>query len=291
MPEPAPTPAAGDPPAPLDGTTVVSTAGNIPGPVAVARLRDLGARVTKVEPPHGDPLRASSPKAYAELTAGQEVVTLDLREPGDAQVFWELLAEADLLVTASRPAALARLGIDWESVHSRLPRTSVIALVGSAPPHADASGHDLTYQAASGTLSPPQLPKLLVADVVGAERAVSEALVALLLQRSTGQGCFRQVALADAAASMARPLRWGLTTPDGPLGGGLPAYQLYAAQDGFVALAALEPHFLNRTLELLEVDGSAEAFQTVFRTRTAAHWERWARTHDLPLAEVRAAAE
>ncbi|MDQ6716052.1 MAG: CoA transferase, partial [Actinomycetota bacterium] len=286
-----PTPTADNPLRPLDGTRVVSTAGNIPGPVAAARLRDLGAHVVKVEPPGGDPLRTSSPAAYEELTAGQEVVTLDLRAPGEAQVFWRLLAEAELLVTASRSASLARLGIDWQSVHSKVPRTSVVAFVGSAAPDGGAAGHDLTYQAASGTLTAPDLPKLLVADFAGAERAVSEALVALLVQRSTGQGCYREVVLAEAAASMARPLRWGLTTPDGPLGGALPAYRLYAAQDGFVALAALEPHFLRRTLELLAIDGSADAFEAVFRTRTSAEWERWAKEHDVPLAEVRGATE
>ena len=78
MPEPAA--ATSTPDAPLTGIRVVSTAGNLPGPLAAARLHDLGAQVTKVEPPSGDPLRAVAPGAYDELVAGQEVVTLDLRD-------------------------------------------------------------------------------------------------------------------------------------------------------------------------------------------------------------------
>ncbi|HEY3712692.1 MAG TPA: CoA transferase, partial [Amycolatopsis sp.] len=64
---------------------VVTTALNIPGPVAAARLRELGATVTKVEPPGGDPLALAAPDWYRELAAGQEVVRLDLKRqpPGE----------------------------------------------------------------------------------------------------------------------------------------------------------------------------------------------------------------
>ena len=46
----------------LDGIRIVSTAVNVPGPVAVAMLRDRGAAVVKVEPPAGDPLSAWAPR-------------------------------------------------------------------------------------------------------------------------------------------------------------------------------------------------------------------------------------
>ncbi len=47
---------------PLDGVTVVSLAVNLPGPLATARLAQLGADVTKVEPPAGDPLAVGAPE-------------------------------------------------------------------------------------------------------------------------------------------------------------------------------------------------------------------------------------
>ncbi len=47
--------------APLAGIRVVAVATNVPGPVAAARLRELGASVTKVEPPEGDPLGIVAP--------------------------------------------------------------------------------------------------------------------------------------------------------------------------------------------------------------------------------------
>ena len=41
---------------PLDNVRVLTLAVNLPGPLAVTRLRQLGAAVVKVEPPAGDPL-------------------------------------------------------------------------------------------------------------------------------------------------------------------------------------------------------------------------------------------
>ena len=291
MPEPADTPwsprSSGTPAAPLADVRVVTTAVNLPGPVAAARLRDLGARVTKVEPPSGDPLRAVSEAAYTELVEGQEVVTLDLRSPEGQATLGRHLDGADLLMTASRPASLSRLGLDWSSLHGRHPRLCQVALVGAPGAEADRAGNDLTYQAGAGTLTPPHLPVVLAADLAGAERAVSEALALLLARASTGSVGYREVALQTACADLARPRRWGLTAPDGPLGGALPAYRLYAAVDGWVALAALEPHFLTRTLAGLGVAGSVAELEAAFRTRTVAEWEAFGVAHDIPLAAVR----
>ena len=67
----------------LDGVRVVSLATNLPGPIAAARLTELGASVTKIEPPAGDPLALASPLWYDELTSGQRILALDLKEPED----------------------------------------------------------------------------------------------------------------------------------------------------------------------------------------------------------------
>lgn len=278
---------------PLQGIRVVSTAVNVPGPVAVARLVALGAEAVKVEPPTGDPLEAASPAWYAELSAGQQVVRLDLKDAAGRNRLEALLGQADVLVTSSRSAALERLGLGWEALHARHPRLCHVAVVGHPAPDDDLAGHDLTYQASLGLLGTsdpgvePRMPVLLVADLVGAERAATEALAALLARGAGGEGCRREVALSDAAAAMAAPLTHGLTVPGGPLGGGHPAYRLYAARQGHVALACLEPHFLARLTELLGVEAMPGALAPVLATRTAAEWEAWGREHDVPVAEVR----
>ena len=69
-----------DPPL-LAGVRVVALTSNLPGPVAAARLRGLGAGVLKVEPPDGDPLAEAAPAWYAALHAGVQVVRADLVRP------------------------------------------------------------------------------------------------------------------------------------------------------------------------------------------------------------------
>ncbi|GAA6527678.1 CoA transferase [Intrasporangium sp. DVR] len=274
---------------PLHGISVVTIATNIPGPVAAARLTALGATVTKVEPPSGDLITRVAPDYYAELTAGQEVVTLDLKTPEGVVAMEALLAAADVFITSHRPSALTRLGLDWSSIHARHPRLCHVAIVGHPGPEAEVPGHDLTYQAVNGLIfadeGSPRLPATLVADLAGAERAATAAVTALFARERSGVGSHQEVALSVAAEGMADPLRHGLTAPGGILGGALPGYAIYAAKDGFVACAALEPHFLTRLQELLG-GSDREAIAAAFRGRTTAEWVEWARRHDLPLEAI-----
>ena len=273
---------------PLAGLKIVSLAVNLPGPVAVARLRDLGASITKVEPPDGDPLARGCPPWYQALHLNVTLVRLDLKVPADRERLFPLLEAADLLLTSSRPAALDRLGLSWSELHGRFPQLCHVAIVGHVPPHEEQPGHDLTYQASLGLVAPPHLPRALLADLGGAEEAVSAA-IALLLARERGQAAqAAYVSLAEAAARFAFPLEYGLTLPEGLLGGGWPGYNLYQAAEGWIAVAALEPHFADRLVrelgvELLKHDLLAHAF----RGRTAAEWENWAVPRDLPIVRVR----
>lgn len=273
---------------PLEGVRVVSLAINLPGPLAAARLRDLGAAVLKVEPPDGDPLAFACPDWYRALHQHQEVARLNLKEADDRNRLDAALEGADLLLTAFRPSALERLGLSWDRLAERFPQLCQVAIVGHPSPHEDRPGHDLTYQARLGLLSPPTLPSVLVADLAGAQEAVTAAL-ALLLGRQRGRAeRWVQVSLAEAAERFAGPLHYGLTAAGGILGGGFPGYGLYAAREGWVALAALEVRFRERlTTELALPDFTRETLQQALWARTASEWEAWAIERDLPLAAVR----
>src|SRR5256714_4724877 len=270
---------------PLGGIQVVSLALNVPGPAAAARLCRLGAAVVKVEPPDGDPLARMCPAWYEELCAGQEVVRLDLKDADGRASLDVLLEAADLLLTSSRPAALDRLGLSWPDLHVRFPRLVQVAIVGYAAPRQDVPGHDLTYLASVGLLTPPQMPRTLLANLAGAEPAVSAAL-ALLYARERGHGAgYAEVALAEVAATFAAPLRHGVTASAGLLGGGFAGYGLYPAREGWIAVAALEPHFWRRLVEELEASDAQEPGR-VFLTQTAQYWEAGGAAHDLPLVAV-----
>lgn len=267
---------------PLHGLTVLSLALNLPGPLAAAALREGGARVVKVEPPGGDPFSVLAPEWYAELTQGVEVTTLDLKTAQGQAALHARLAGADLLLTSSRPAALARLGVDGAALAARYPRLCRVLIVGDTR-EPGVPGHDLTYQAEAGLLDParPAMPRTLLADLLGGREAHAAAL-ALLLGRERGSPeRERAVGLGDAARWAAGPLRHGLTAAGGALSGTRDSYRLYATADGTVAVAALEPHFAARWRALTGPDP-----QATVRAQPTAHWLRQAQEHDLPLCEV-----
>lgn len=265
----------------LAGLRLVSLALNVPGPVAVARLVGEGATATKIEPPAGDPLATYSRAWYEALHAGVAVATVDLKTADGRRLLDRRLADADVLLTSQRPAALARLGLSADALASRHPTLRAVAIVGdgAAP---DAPGHDLTYQAAAGLVQ-TSLPSTLVADLAGAERVVSAVL--LVLQERPGAR--RVVGLRDVLDGFAAPRRHGLTVTGGPLGGGDPAYGIYASRDGHVAVAALEPHFRQRLYDALALPVGTP-LAAAFLARTSAEWDVFARTHDLPLRAVAA---
>ncbi|MGJ4051266.1 CoA transferase [Corynebacterium macclintockiae] len=297
----------------LPNFAVVSLAPNLPGPVAAKRLQELGGTVIKVEGPGkaADPMRLYCEPYYQHLVEGQQVLSIDLKEEAGLRELHELLEKADLLLTSSRPASLQRLGLGWEDLHARFPALSQVAIVGHSGEHADVAGHDLTYEAHAGTLSfhgdSPAMPVVPIADLAGAERAVSQALAALWQANATGEGSYHEVGLADMAEEFATPARFRLTGPDTLLGGLLPGYGLYRAEcGGWVAIAALEPHFFVGLIEALHAEGllpegttsdqlqsagiTAEQLVAAVEQKTAAWWDEVASKRNLPIASVRRGA-
>ena len=259
---------------------IVSIAQNVPGPVAVARLVQRGARATKIEPPSGDQLAAICRSWYEELHRGVGVERLDLKSPEGKSRLSALLHSCDIFMSSQRPAALARLGLDPATLARDFRTLRHVNIVGeTADP--ERAGHDLTYLAQHGLLH-GGMPRTLIADLVGAERAYTAAIE--LMQESPGSS--RVIGLSDTIHDLAAPLRHGLTAPGGHLGGGNPAYGVYAAREGTIAVAALEPHFRARLYELLALDAGTDPSHT-FKMRTAAEWESWAREQDLPIVAVR----
>ncbi|HEV8492219.1 MAG TPA: CoA transferase, partial [Candidatus Angelobacter sp.] len=161
-------------------------------------------------------------------------------------------------------------------------------IIGYLPPLEERTGHDLTYQSDFGLLKPPEMPATLFVDLAGAERAVSMALALLNRSARKGEPGCAWVSLHECARDLADPVRAGLTSPGGLLGGGYPLYGFYQASDGWVAIAALEPHFAERLLSELGLKKADRTeLEQIFSQRGAAEWERWAAERDLPLVAVR----
>ena len=276
--------AGADPRGPLASVRLLSLAQNLPGPVALARLVALGAGAVKVEPPAGDLLATMCPAWYEALIGGVDVRRVDLKTSEGLAALGDLVTHTDVLLTSQRPSALERLGLDPRSLATRAPSLRSVAIVGdTADP--ETPGHDLTYQGLTGLLG-DGMPITLLADLMGAAHAVE----AVLLVLREPPGSHRVVGLRDSLDSLTGPIHHGLTTAGGMLGGGNPAYGVYNALDGRVAVAALEPHFRASLYEALELpDGAPLA--AAFARRTAAEWEAWAGQRDLPIAALRRGAE
>lgn len=234
---------------PLKGVRIISLALNLPGPAALRRLADMGARCLKVNPPVGDAMQVYTPHGYALLHRGIQELTLDLKAESGRRALHKRLVNSDVLLTSFRPSALAKLGLDWKSLRRTFPQLSLVQIVGAPGPLAEVPGHDLTYQAEVGLVPAMALPTSLFADMGGALMASEAVLQAVLLQKNTGKGSLHEVALSEAAAWLALPRDWKMTTPEGAVGGAHAGYRLYACQDGRVAVAALEPHFAQRLCE------------------------------------------
>ncbi|BEP54470.1 CaiB/BaiF CoA-transferase family protein [Variovorax sp. V118] len=275
---------------PLDGVRVLSLALNLPGPAALLRCRTMGATCLKLEPPGGDPMGLYNRPAYTALHEGVEVRTVDLKtEAGQAQLHAEL-ARTDVLLTSFRPSALQKLKLDWASLQARHPALSQVAIVGAPGERAEEPGHDLTYLAESGLVTGTALPPTLYADMGGALLASEAVLKAVLQQTRQRGGVYLEVALNASADWLALPRTWGLTKPDGAVGGAHAGYRVYPCADGRVAVAALEPHFAARLCDVAGVappDMMAPATHTALAawlaTRTRAELEAMGRERDVPL--------
>lgn len=279
---------------PLRSVRVLSLALNLPGPAALMRLAQMGARCTKINPPAGDPMQHYTSAGYELLHKGIKQKTLDLKTLTGQNALHKLLPHTDILLTSFRPSALTKLGLSWKTLHKQYPALSLIEVVGAPGLLAEIPGHDLTYQAEAGLVNGMDLPPSLFADMGGSLMASEAALQALLLLKTTGKGSRHEVALSDAAAWLALPRRLGMTTPEGTVGGAHAGYRMYACKNGRVAVAALEPHFAARLCEAAGVNinqpdkdlfkpSTRKAIESFLAAQTRQQLDKLAATKDIPL--------
>jgi len=269
---------------PLEGVLVVDFTRYLPGAYASRELARFGARVVRVEPPGGDPMRTAASAWDTALRAGTESVVCDLkREP---ELSRALCARADVVLEGFRPGVAERLGIGPESVPDTVVYCSITGF-GHDEAHRSRAGHDLNYLGWSGVLEDtgPSLPPLPLADLAaGALGAVTKILAALLERERTGSGTRIVVSMTHGAHDLVAHRLGGEPVPR-LLTGGLACYRVYATADRRqLTLAALEPRFFERLCTLLnrrdlaarqfEDDQEALAIELarVFATRTLADW-------------------
>jgi crotonobetainyl-CoA:carnitine CoA-transferase CaiB-like acyl-CoA transferase len=180
----------------LDGLRVLDLSWGIAGALGVQLLAEQGADVVKIEPPGGDPFRDYS--GFAVWNRSKRSVTVDLKRAAGLDAFLQLADAADVLVETFRPGVTDRLGIGYDTLHTRNPRLVYTSCPAYPEGHryANRPGYDALVQASSGQqweqpgwrLGPIFLPVPLPS--MAAMFLVPAGILAALVQREqsgTGQ--------------------------------------------------------------------------------------------------------
>lgn len=200
----------------LSGLKIVDLTSIIMGPYCTQTLADMGADVVKVEPAKGDDFRYMGKPArsramgpcHLTLNRGKRSVTWDMRSPEGRALIRKLLADCDIFIHNIRPAGIARLGLDYDSVRKIKPDIIYVQCTGfgSDGAYAGQPAYDDLIQALSGMTSllprtdgneqPRFLPSAL-ADKVSGLHAVYAALAALRHRDRTGEPVLVEVPMLE----------------------------------------------------------------------------------------------
>lgn len=278
----------------LSGLTVVDLTRALAGPYCTLVMRDMGARVIKVEPPGpGDDARQVGPfingkSAYfMSLNRGKQSIALDLKAAAGRAVFEALLERADVLVENYRPGVMERLGYAWETLHGRYPRLVYAAVsgFGQTGPYARRPAYDMVVQGMGGIMSitgqpgsPPTRVGASIGDITAGLYAAIGINGALVRRAQSGEGSMVDVAMLDCQIALMENAiaRYGATgeTP-GPMGSRHPAvtpFEAFATTDGHVIIAAGNDTAFGRLCAALDRPELAE--DPRFATRELRHGNR-----------------
>lgn len=191
---------------PVAGIKVVELGVWVAGPAAGGILADWGADVVKIEPPAGDPARmfgrmlglADENPPFDMDNRGKRSVVLDLTTEKGRVAAHRLLVDADVFITNVRPAALRRLGLDYDAIAAAYPRLvyGLITGYGTDGPDADRPAYDVAaFWARAGLASlltrPGQTPPFQrggMGDHSAAMTLVAAVCAALVSRANTGAG-------------------------------------------------------------------------------------------------------
>jgi len=188
------------------------------GPMATRLLADMGADVIKIESEAGDLLRTYPPSRNPLMSGmtmnidrNKRSVVLDLKADDDAALMKKLLATADVFVTNMRPAALARLGLDYDAVAAVRSNIIYCAANGfdSQGPWAGRPAYDDVIQAMSGLThmlgwtngGEPAFVPSIMADKTCAMQLATAILGSLYKRAMTGEGDHVEISMAEAMAA------------------------------------------------------------------------------------------
>jgi crotonobetainyl-CoA:carnitine CoA-transferase CaiB-like acyl-CoA transferase len=177
-------------------------------------LADLGATVTKIEPPAGDETRQWGPPydQAGDATYFQSVnrnklsLVLDFTKAADLDRARALARDSDVVVENFRPGVTERFGLDYETVRRENPALIYCSITGFGRGKGAAlPGYDLLIQALGGLMSitgppdgEPQKVGVALVDVLAGLFSAVGILAALEYRGRSGEGQRIEVDLLSA---------------------------------------------------------------------------------------------
>ncbi|MGU3587068.1 CaiB/BaiF CoA transferase family protein [Rhodococcus sp. C26F] len=295
---------------PLAGIRILEVGHILAGPYATMLLADLGAEVTKIEPPTGDLSRQVSDAYFASLNRGKRSICLDLTTDDGMRRLGELAAESHALLVNLKPSAIRRFGLTYDALRRWNEKIVCVAITGYGLDGGDDPAFDYVVQAQTGVASltgdpdgPPMLPGYSAAD----NSTGMTAALGLLAQIVSGRGGQVDVSLRDVMLSQlnyrasaylnegTEPRRM----PNGAHSYYVPA-QLFPTAEGTLALFVTHDGFWRIFAAEAGIDGFPTMAERAQRRDevlavvtealsgdTAAGWEARLRPLGVPAAAVR----
>ena len=301
------TPTGGNPRRPLEGIVLLELATWLAAPFSTALIADLGARVIKIEPLTGDPMRASLANENGiRATQGKESIALDLKSEEGREILHRLVAGADIVMHNFRPGAPARIGLDYDTLRAIKPDLVYLyaGSYGSTGPNAQRAAFNPTMGALSGNSvfqsgeenNPigDQSP-----DPIAGSATATGIMLGLLARIRTGRGQYLETTMMNSIIycnsddALAYEGKASRRNPDTAQLGLEATYRLYATDgDGWVFLAApwddefgalcatvgtpelsSDPRFSTAALRYENRNALGEILEPVFKTHGADEWE------------------
>lgn len=312
---------------PMTGVRIVDMTSVGMGPYATQILGDMGAEVIKVEAPEGDIFRHPAPiksegmsAVFLNLNRNKRSITLDVKQADGRARLLGLIDGADVFVSNIRPQALARLGLDSESLLERNPRLIYCAAVGFGQdgPYAGRPAFDDIIQAMCGLASlqgrddgTPRYVKTIMADKVAGLTLAYAIPMALYEREHSGKGQAIEVPMFETLSSFVLVEHLGGHTfhpPIAPMGYPrvlAPDRRPYRTADGFIALLpytdgqwqrffscagrvdlASDARFATAMARTMHYDALYAELSAIVETRSTADWLEALVGEDIPHSRI-----
>jgi crotonobetainyl-CoA:carnitine CoA-transferase CaiB-like acyl-CoA transferase len=201
---------------------VIELANVLAGPAVGMFFAELGAEVIKVEniKTNGDITRSwklpsenqnlSISAYYSSINWNKKNLAVDLNQHNEKQKIYDLITDADIVISNYKPGDDIKLGMDYETL-KKINQSLIYANITGFGDNSSRTAYDLVLQAETGYMfmngttesGPIKMPVALI-DILAAHQLKEGVLIALIKKLKTGKGSKVSVSLYDSAiASLA----------------------------------------------------------------------------------------